>query len=141
MKIKITGDPRFIPVAQREGDAGSDIKAAIKGKIEPGETALIPTGFAMQLPTAVAAFILPRSGLALKHGVTVLNAPGLIDSGYRGEVKVLLHNTSSETFFYDEGDRIAQMFLQYYSQPEFCLVDELSESERGTDGFGSSGVK
>jgi len=121
--------------------AGADIRAAITDDvvIEPGKTALIPTGFAMALPENFEAQIRPRSGLALKHGITVLNSPGTIDADYRGEVGVILINHGSDNFLIQRGDRIAQMIVAPFVQAEFEEVHELSDTQRGAGGFGSSG--
>jgi dUTP pyrophosphatase len=107
--------------------------------IEPGEKALIPTGFAMALPDNFEAQVRPRSGLALKHAITVLNTPGTIDADYRGEVGVILINHSDTPFHIQRGDRIAQMIIAPFVQADFQAVSELSETERGAGGFGSSG--
>ncbi len=121
--------------------AGADLRAAIDQDmtIEPGEKALIPTGFAMALPDNFEAQVRPRSGLALKHAITVLNTPGTIDADYRGEVGVILINHSDVPFHIQRGDRIAQMIIAPFVQADFQAVSELSETERGAGGFGSSG--
>lgn len=121
--------------------AGADLRAAIAEDviIEPGEKALIKTGFAMALPDNFEAQIRPRSGLALKHGITVLNSPGTIDADYRGEIGVILINHGKEGFRVQRGDRIAQMIIAPFVQADFQSVDSLDETERGTGGFGSSG--
>ncbi|MDT8376536.1 MAG: dUTP diphosphatase [Mariprofundaceae bacterium] len=123
--------------------AGADLRAAIGTDvvIEPGEYALIPTGFAMALPDNFEAQVRPRSGLALKHGVSVLNTPGTIDADYRGEVGVILINHGKAPFHIQRGDRIAQMIIAPFVQADFQTVSELSETARGTGGFGSSGKK
>jgi len=123
--------------------AGADLRAAVDTDIiiAPGERALIKTGFAMALPDNYEAQIRPRSGLALKHGITVLNSPGTIDADYRGEVGVILINHGSESFTVQRGDRIAQMIITPFVQADFQAVDSLSETERGAGGFGSSGRK
>jgi len=123
--------------------AGADLRAATDADImiEPGQHALIKTGFAMALPDNYEAQIRPRSGLALKHGITVLNAPGTIDADYRGEVGVILINHGNEAFTVQRGDRIAQMIIAPFVQARFEPVDSLNETERGTGGFGSSGKR
>jgi len=123
--------------------AGADLRAAIDADIiiAPGDHALIKTGFAMALPDNYEAQIRPRSGLALKHGITVLNSPGTIDADYRGEVGVILINHGSEPFTVQRGDRIAQMIIAPFVQADFQPVDSLSETERGSGGFGSSGKR
>ncbi len=121
--------------------AGADLRAALDADISiaPGAHALIKTGFAMALPENYEAQIRPRSGMALKHGITVLNSPGTIDADYRGEVGVILINHGSEAFTVQRGDRIAQMIIAPFVQADFQAVDSLSETERGAGGFGSSG--
>ncbi len=121
--------------------AGADLRAAIDEDIvlRPGERVLIPTGFAMALPDGFEAQVRPRSGLALKHGVTVLNSPGTIDADYRGEVGVILINHSDTPFPIRRGDRIAQMIIAPVAQARFTAVGALDETERGAGGFGSSG--
>jgi dUTP pyrophosphatase len=130
-----------LPSYARLGDAGADLVAREPCVIDPrGGRALVPTGIALALPDGYAGFVQPRSGLALRHGVTCLNSPGLIDAGYRDELKVLLVNTDpSIPFEVQRGDRIAQLVVQRVEQCEFVVVDELPESERGLGGFGSTG--
>jgi dUTP pyrophosphatase len=123
--------------------AGMDIRAAVESPfvLEVGQRALIPTGFQMALPHGFEAQIRPRSGNAYKHGITMLNSPGTIDSDYRGEVKVLAINHGQEDFTIQRGDRIAQMVIAPIVQAEISEVEELNASERGAGGFGSTGVK
>ncbi|NWF36273.1 dUTP diphosphatase [Mariprofundus sp. KV] len=123
--------------------AGADLRAAVDDDviIQPGETALIKTGFAMALPDNFEAQVRPRSGLALKFGITVLNTPGTIDADYRGEVGVILINHGKAPFTVSRGDRIAQMIIAPFVQADFEAVSELSETQRGSGGFGSSGRK
>ncbi len=123
--------------------AGMDLRAFIDSPIElqPLERKLIPTGLFIELPVGFEAQIRPRSGLAFKHGVTVLNSPGTIDADYRGEVKVLLVNISNEKFVINDGERIAQMVIAKHEQVNWQLTDELTESERSSGGFGSTGKK
>jgi dUTP pyrophosphatase len=122
-------------------DAGLDLHAAQRVVIEPGARALVGTGLAVAIPPGWAGLVLPRSGLALRHGVTVLNAPGLIDAGYRGEVKVLLVNHDPRaTATVERGERVAQLIVQTVASVELVEVDELPASERGGGGFGSTGV-
>jgi dUTP pyrophosphatase len=130
-----------IPAYAREGDAGADLAAAQDAVLAPrGGRALIPTGVAVAIPMGYAGFVLPRSGLALKHGVTCLNTPGLIDAGYRDELRVLLVNTDpTEAYHVRRGDRIAQLVIQAVAQADFTTVDELAPSDRGQRGFGHSG--
>ena len=128
-----------IPERAYIGDAGLDLAACEPVSLAPGERAVVPTGLAVAIPDGYAGFVQPRSGLAARHGITIVNAPGLIDSGYRGEIQVVLLNTDrEETFMAEPGERIAQLVV--LPVPEIALreVDELSESERGVRGFGSS---
>ena len=135
------GEGLDLPFYATSHAAGADIRAAIHENvvIEAGKHALIKTGFAMALPDNYEAQIRPRSGLALKHGVSVLNTPGTIDADYRGEVGVILVNHGSQPFTIQRGDRIAQMIIAPFVQANFQQLSELSETERGTGGFGSSG--
>ena len=130
-----------LPAYAREGDAGLDLHAAHDVTLEPGGRALVGTGLAIALPPGCAALVVPRSGLALKHGVSILNTPGLIDAGYRGELKVLLMNhdpTAAVTL--KRGERIAQLVIQPVERAQLVEVDELPPSERGAGGFGSTGA-
>jgi len=130
-----------LPAYAREGDAGADLVAREDVILAPGGgRALVPTGAAVAIPEGYAGFVQPRSGLALKHGVTCLNTPGLIDSGYRGELRCLLVNTDpTEAFEVKRGERIAQLVIQRVEHVHFAPVDELPESSRGGQGFGSTG--
>jgi dUTP pyrophosphatase len=130
-----------LPSYAHDGDAGVDLVAREDATLAPGGgRALVPTGIALALPNGYAGFVQPRSGLALKHGVTCLNTPGLVDSGYRGELKVLLVNTDPGSDYKVEvGDRIAQMVIQRVEQATFERVDELDDHQRGEGGFGSTG--
>lgn len=141
MQVLITGDSDLIPAYAKAGDAGADLRASDAGSIAPGARALVPTGISIALPDGFVGLVHPRSGLAVKHGITVLNTPGTIDSGYRGEIKVALLNTSDEEFVFERGERIAQLVIQRYEKAEFVEVSELPQTERGEDGFGSSGRK
>lgn len=135
-------DPELpLPAYARLGDAGADLFARTEVTIGPGGgRALVPTGVAVAIPEGYAGFVQPRSGLALRHGVTVLNAPGLIDSGYRDELRVLLVNTDPvDPYQVRRGDRVAQLVVKAVAQVEFVPVGELSASERGLGGFGHSG--
>ena len=131
-----------LPQYQTLGSAGMDLPAAIENTtvINPGERVLIPTGFALALPSSLEAQIRPRSGLALRNGVTVLNAPGTIDSDYRGEISILLINHGSEPFVIKRGDRIAQMVIAKVAQPHLVEVKNLSKTVRGEGGYGSTGT-
>lgn len=129
-----------LPSRAYPGDAGLDLYALEPATLAPGERAAIRTGIAVEIPKGQAGLVLPRSGLARRHGISVVNAPGLIDAGYRGEVQVLLLNTDrSEPFALAAGDRIAQLVLVGVHTPEVVEADELALSERGAGGFGSSG--
>ncbi len=134
-------DDATIPIYAKPGDAGADLVASESVVLNPGGgRALISTGVAIAIPEGFAGFVQPRSGLALKNGITCLNTPGLIDSGYRGELKVLLINTDpSEAFEVNKGERIAQLVIQRVEECSFQEVEELPDSERGETGFGSSG--
>lgn len=131
-----------LPHYETAGSAGADIRAAVEAplRLEPGQRALIPAGFAMALPAGYEAQVRPRSGLAVKNGITVLNAPGTIDSDYRGEVRVPLINLGDEAFTVERGMRIAQLVIAPVVQAGFDEVTDLSETERGAGGFGSTGV-
>lgn len=139
MFVFISGDEDLIPKYALDGDAGADLKANADYFLPAGFRELILTGVCIELPKNMVALIHPRSGLALKHGITVLNAPGTIDSNYRGEIGVILYNTSNEHFVIKRGDRIAQLVFQEVVTADFIHVDDLSNTERGTAGFGSTG--
>lgn len=143
MEIPVTRlDPDApLPVQAHEHDAGYDLCAAVDAHLEAGGgRALVPTGLAIAIPSGYAGLVLPRSGLALKHGVSLLNTPGLIDSQYRGELKVLMVNTDPTTAYdVHRGDRIAQLVIQAVQYVEWALVETLDETGRDTFGFGSSG--
>ena len=130
-----------LPSYARPGDAGADLVAREDALLEPaGGRVLVPTGIAIAIPEGYAGFIQPRSGLALRHGVTCLNTPGLIDAGYRDEIKVLLVNTDPvEPYKVSRGDRIAQLVIQEVEQAAFAVVEELPDSDRGRGGFGHTG--
>ena len=129
-----------LPSYAHPGDAGADLTAASGLTIEPGGRALVGTGMVIAIPDGHAGLVLPRSGLAIRSGVTVINAPGLIDSGYRGEVKVALVNHSDEAFVIERGDRIAQLVIVAVAQPTYVEVEELADTARGSGGFGSTGT-
>ena len=131
-----------LPTRGNPGDAGLDLRAAEPATIGPSERAQIGTGVAVEIPPGHAGLVLPRSGLALRHGISMVNAPGLIDSGYRGELRVLLLNTDRDhAFDVSPGDRIAQLLVVPFAEAEPLEVAELSDSERGTGGFGSTGQR
>jgi dUTP pyrophosphatase len=129
-----------MPTRAYPGDAGLDLYSAEAARIEPGERASVGTGVAVAIPDGHAGLVLPRSGLAARHGIALVNAPGLIDCGYRGELRVLLLNTdSSESFVVEPGDRIAQLVIVSLPEVELAERDGLEDAARGARGFGSSG--
>lgn len=143
MKITVINSSRHpLPGYQTAGSAGMDLRASLEEPITlaPCERRLIPTGLKIALPEGFEAQIRPRSGLALKNGITVLNAPGTIDSDYRGDIGVVLINLSAEPFVINDGDRIAQMVIARYERAEWEMTDNLNDTERGAGGFGHSGV-
>lgn len=130
------------PRYARPGDAGLDVRAAVDGCLQPFERMTVPCGFALAIPEGYAGLVIPRSGLAARHGVSLVNAPGLIDSGYRGEIKVVLVNLDPhEPFTFHRGDRIAQLMIVATPFVTLHNTDTLPESDRGERGFGSSGVQ
>ncbi|MCX6445586.1 MAG: dUTP diphosphatase [Actinobacteria bacterium] len=129
-----------LPMYAKGGDAGADIVSAVDITLAPGERALVPTGISIALPDGYVALVHPRSGLAIKHGVTMVNAPGTVDAGYRGELKlILINHDRSESVSFKRGDRVAQLVIQQVERAEFIEVQDLPGSGRGTDGFGSTG--
>lgn len=144
IKVKIVNTGKQpLPVYATSQSAGMDLRANIDSPItlHPMERQLIPTGLRIALPEGFEAQVRPRSGLALKHGITVLNTPGTIDADYRGELKVLLVNFSDTDFIINAGERIAQMVIARYEKVDFELVTELDDTERGNGGYGHTGVK
>ena len=139
LEVLIGAEPGVMPVYAKPGDAGADLKATENYTIPAGGRQLVKTGVRLAMPDGVVGLVHPRSGLAAKHGITVLNTPGTVDAGYRGEIMVTLLNTSSENFEVARGDRIAQILFQKVERAEFLEVDQLPESARGEAGFGSSG--
>ena len=135
------GESLPLPAYQTEHAAGADVHAALESSVmlQPGKHALVPTGFCYEIPPGYEMQVRPRSGLAFKHGVTVLNAPGTIDADYRGELKVLLINQGPEPFEIQRGERIAQIIIAPVSSATFTEVTELSDTTRGAGGFGSTG--
>ena len=129
-----------LPAYAHEGDAGLDLAASVAVRLGPGERAAVPTGLAVAIPTGWVGLVHPRSGLARRHGLTVANAPGTIDAGYRGELQVLLINLGDEVVDLAAGDRIAQLLLQQVGRAEVVEVDALSDTARGEGGFGSTGT-
>ncbi|MBG6224781.1 dUTP pyrophosphatase [Arthrobacter sp. CAN_A2] len=140
VQILMLDDGLEPPAYATDGDAGADLRTAVDLVLGPGERALVPTGVAMALPAGYVGLVHPRSGLAARHGLTIVNAPGTIDAGYRGEVKVCLLNTDRHhPVRLSRGDRIAQLVIQRVERAVFAVVDQLPDSARGTDGFGSTG--
>ena len=142
MKVQIQRLDKDLPLPKyaKSGDAGVDVYARIDCVLEPGERALIPTGIAIALPEGYVCLAHPRSGLAAKNGITIVNAPGTIDSGYRGEIQIILLNTDvKDSFEIKRGDRIAQLVFQRFEAAQFEEVSNLPTSERGAGGFGSTG--
>lgn len=139
IKIKKVHELAALPSYANPGDAGADICSVEELILAPGEYKLVSTGISIAIPSNCVALVHPRSGLAAKHGVTVLNAPGTIDSGFRGEVKVILINHGTKAFKIRPGDRIAQLVFQEFVHAELAEVDSLENSARGAGGFGSSG--
>jgi dUTP pyrophosphatase len=127
------------PERTRPGDAGFDLRSVEPFTLAPGERQLVPTGVAIALPPNHAGLVTPRSGLAIKHGISVVNGPGLVDPNYRGELKVVLINLGDEAFHGNAGDRIAQLLIVPFAAPAITIVDALEATERGDAGFGSSG--
>jgi len=142
VRVKLVRAGARVPERAYEGDAAFDLHAAADLELAPHERAVVPTGIALGLPPGVAALTVPRSGLAARHGITIVNAPGLIDPGYRGEVMIVLLNTDSEqTFAIRTGDRIAQLLLVGPIAADLVETRELDQTARGERGFGSSGVE
>jgi dUTP pyrophosphatase len=144
MKIRIVNQSRHpLPAYETAGSSGMDLRACLDHEIslKPLERAMIPTGLFVEIPLGYEAQVRPRSGLAAKKGITVLNTPGTIDSDYRGEVRVILVNLSNEEFIVRDGERIAQMIITSHEKAEWLPVEELVETERGAGGFGHTGVR
>jgi len=144
VQVLITRLDESIPMPSyaKPGDAGADLTASIDVTLQPGERALVPTGISIALPNGYVALVHPRSGLAIKHGVTMVNSPGTVDAGFRGELQIILINhDSKEAISFKKGDRIAQLVIQQVERANFVEVDSLPGSDRGTGGFGSTGGK
>ena len=144
MKVKIVNHSRdTLPNYETPASAGMDLRANIDEPIvfKPLDRHLVPTGLFIELPVGFEAQIRPRSGLAIKKGITLLNSPGTIDADYRGEIKVIMANVSNEEFIVNDGDRIAQMVIAKHESAEWIEVEELEETSRGAGGFGSTGTK
>ncbi|MEH1941264.1 MAG: dUTP diphosphatase [Nostoc sp.] len=140
LKVKLLGDKARLPEYAHEGDAGLDLFSTVETVIQPGESSLIPIGIIIQLPSRTEAQIRPRSGLALKHQITVLNSPGTIDEGYRGEIGVILINHGKLPFTIEIGMRIAQMVIKPVLSVSIKAIEELDITSRGSGGFGSTGI-
>ena len=142
LQVLITRLDESIPLPRyaKGGDAGADIVSRIDITLQPGERALVPTGISIALPDGYAAFVHPRSGLAIKHGVTMVNAPGTVDAGFRGELQcIMINHDPQESITFKKGDRIAQLVIQKVERAEFVEVQDLPRSGRGAGGFGSTG--
>jgi len=139
LPVLITAQKGFAPAYAKPGDAGADLRSRVEIVVKAGARELVPTGVSIALPDGYVGLVHPRSGLALKHGITVLNSPGTIDAGYRGEIMVTLYNSSSEDFQVLVGDRIAQLLIQEVLRAKFIAVEQLPGTDRGQAGFGSSG--
>ncbi|MGB5656040.1 MAG: dUTP diphosphatase [Acidimicrobiia bacterium] len=137
--LKRIDDGLPIPAHAHPGDGGVDLYARDAAELAPGEREVVATGIAVAIPDGYAGFVTPRSGLAARHGISVVNGPGLVDAGYRGEIKVILVNLSQEVFVIERGDRIAQLVVVPIVVQEFVGVDELPVTTRGSGGFGSTG--
>ncbi len=140
IKVKKLHKDAQVPKAAKSGDVAFDLYAVEEYELQPGDRGAVRTGLALEIPRGYEGQVRPRSGLALKHGITVLNSPGTIDSGYRGEVKTIMINHGTESFKVEKGMRISQLAIRPVPRVEIALVDELSDSERGDGGFGSTGV-
>ena len=139
--IKLLHPDAIVPAhAYGDADAGVDLASVEDVALGAGERALVPTGISVAIPRGYGGFVQPRSGLAARHGITLTNSPGLIDSNYRGEIRVIVQNTGKEEFRIGKGDRIAQLVIMPVEHAEFDVVSELPDSDRGEGGFGSSGV-
>ena len=140
LEIKLLDEDLPVPRYQHAGDAGLDLASRIDYVLEPGERAMIPTGISVAIPRGYAGFVLPRSGLASRHGIALVNSPGLVDSGYRGEMSIIMINTDKrEAFHIKRGDRIAQLVIQRVEEVAVVKVDSLEDTSRGSGGFGSTG--
>ncbi len=140
VRVKLISENAKLPQAANAGDVAFDLHSVINVTLEPGERQAIPTGLIMEIPKGYEGQVRPRSGLALRNGLSVVNSPGTIDSGYRGEVKVIVINHGREPFTITKGMRVCQIAIRQVPEVKFEVVEELSDSERGESGFGSTGV-
>ena len=141
LPVLIVAQEGFLPSYAQPGDAGADLRSRISTLVPAHGRVLVPTGVSIALPDGYVGLVHPRSGLAHKHGITVLNAPGTVDAGYRGEIAVNLYNSTDEDFSIEVGDRIAQLVIQRVERAHFIEVERLPESDRGDGGHGSTGKK
>lgn len=141
LPVLIVADDAFLPTYAQPGDAGADLRSRIATTVPAMGRVLVPTGVSIALPDGYVGLVHPRSGLAHKHGITVLNTPGTVDAGYRGEIAVNLYNSTNEDFAVEVGDRIAQLVIQQVERAQFIRVEQLPESDRGEGGHGSTGKK
>jgi dUTP pyrophosphatase len=139
LPVLIVADDQFMPTYAQPGDAGADLRSRVETTVPAGSRVLVPTGVSIALPDGYVGLVHPRSGLAHKHGITVLNTPGTVDAGYRGEISVNLYNSSGEDFVVQVGDRIAQLVIQAVERAQFIQCEKLPETERGQGGHGSTG--
>lgn len=141
LQVLLQAEPGFEPEFSHPGDAGADLRCTDDFELQPGQRRLVGTGVKIALPAGYVGLVHPRSGLASKHGISIVNAPGTIDAGYRGEILVNLINLSDQVFKVSRGDRIAQLLIQKFENPKFILVTELPGTDRGEAGIGSTGVR
>lgn len=141
LPVLLVAEPGLEPVYAQPGDAGADLRSAVDAIVPARERLTLRTGVSIALPDGYVGLVHPRSGLSAKHGITVLNAPGTVDAGYRGEIAVTLYNSSDTDFQVQRGDRIAQLVIQAIEIAQFVAVDHLPVSHRGAAGFGSTGTK
>ena len=141
LPVLIVAEDGFVPTYAQPGDAGADLRSRVAAVVPAHGRALVPTGVSIALPDGYVGLVHPRSGLAYKHGITVLNTPGTIDAGYRGEIAVNLFNSTDVDFAVEIGDRIAQLVIQQIEHAQFITVERLPESDRGEGGHGSTGKK
>jgi dUTP pyrophosphatase len=141
LPVLIVADDAFLPIYAQPGDAGADLRSRVAAVVPAHGRVLVPTGVSIALPDGYVGLVHPRSGLAHKHGITVLNTPGTVDAGYRGEIAVNLYNSTDTDFEVEVGDRIAQLVIQQVERAKFIKVERLPESDRGEGGHGSTGKK